>query len=330
MAKKAHLILLLSCCAGLLLGKLSGQQLMQYSLYMLNPYLYNPGYAGTVGTLVAHGAYRQQWVNLPGAPESQYVDAHLPLYVFRGGVGLRFARYRMGAHQTVQGQVHYAYHFELGRETLLSVGIGGGYLQYALDGTQLRAPEGNYEPGGTFSHNDPFLPESKVAVGVPFAEMGLLLRYRRAEIGLAALPTYAPMSSADPQGNFRIRRVPQYVGTGRYLIDLSERLTLVPSFLMKVEPAATQVEISSVFRWRANTFAGLSWRGVSASARDAVVIFGGLKLTDKISFAYSYDISISSLALVQRGTHELWVGYDLGKPIGAARTPPIIYNPRFW
>lgn len=307
-----------------------GQQLPQYSLYMLNPYAYNPAYAGVAGTLLAHGAYRQQWSGLAGAPESQYLDAHLPVAPLRGGAGLRLENDKIGAHRTTRATLHYAYHLDVGRSGLLTLGIGAGYVQYTLDGDKLRTPDGIYEPGGSFTHNDPLFPEGKVVGGAPLIELGAFFRQRQLEMGVAILPAYVPALSITDQGAFRVRLVPQYVGMGAYRVSLSDQLAFVPSFLLKFDPAATQVEISGAFRWRENTFAGCSFRGLASSARDALVLFGGFRITEKISFAYAYDIPLSSLANVQRGSHELLLRYDLGKPLGAGRLPPIIYNPRFW
>ncbi len=309
---------------------LMGQQLFQYSLYMLNPYAYSPAYVGTSGTFLAHGAYRQQWAGLDGAPETQYLDAQVPVYFLRGGVGLRLANAGLGAHRTTRAVLHYAHHIEIGRAALLSVGAGIGYLQYTLDGTRLRTPEGLYEPGGSFTHNDPSFPEGRVAMGAPLIEAGAFFRYRQWEVSGAVLPVYAPLLQSTTPGAFRLRLVPQYALMGTYRAVVSDRLAFIPSFLLKVDAAATQVDISTTLRWRENTFAGCSFRGLTPSARDAVVVFGGMRITEKISFAYAYDIPLSSLAPAHRGTHELLLRYDLGKSIGSGKLPPIIYNPRFW
>ena len=116
------------------------QQAPQYSLFALNPYAYNPAYAGLENTLVATGVYRRQWSGLEGAPETQHLNAHLPLYVINSGIGLKIENDVIGAHRTTQGSVSYNYQLELGRNTLLSAGIGIGFLQYSLDGAKLRQP----------------------------------------------------------------------------------------------------------------------------------------------------------------------------------------------
>ncbi|MCS6929849.1 MAG: type IX secretion system membrane protein PorP/SprF [Saprospiraceae bacterium] len=307
-----------------------GQQLPQYSFYMLNPYFYNPAYVGLAGTLLAHGTYRHQWVGMPGAPEGQYLDAHLPVYVLRGGVGARLSRDQIGVHQTLQAMLHYAYHLDIGRSGLFSVGVGAGYLQYLLDGAKLRTPEGEYGTGGSFTHNDPLFPEGKVTAGTPLLEAGVFFRWLQVDLGVAIQPVHAPLITVSAEGRFRLRAVPQYTGMGAYRIQLSDKWSATPSFLIKFDPAATQIEISSLFRWRENTFAGCSVRGIVPSARDALVLYGGFRITEKISFAYAYDLPLSSLTDAHRGSHELLLRYDLSKPIGEGRLPPIIYNPRFW
>ena len=99
---------------------------------------------------------------------------------------------------------------------------------------------------------------------------------------------------------------------------------------MKTDITETQSEISAAARWHENTFVGFSYRGFSASSRDAAVLFGGLKLNEKTTLAYAFDIPLSPLQSANRGSHELLLRYSLNKPIGMGKLPPIIYNPRFF
>ena len=61
---------------------------------------------------------------------------------------------------------------------------------------------------------------------------------------------------------------------------------------------------------------------------DAVALIGGIKLNEKITFGYSYDLTLSGLSNVSNGTHEVLLNYNLGKQIGQGKPPIIIYNPR--
>lgn len=307
---------------------LAAQQAPQYSLYMLNPYACNPAYAGLENTLVATGVYRQQWSNLLGAPVTQHINAHLPLYVISSGVGLKVENDAIGAHRTTQAVLSYSYQLELARTVSLSAGVSAGYLQYSLDGTKLRAPDGIYaEPN--FSHNDQFLPEGKVQAGTPVFEAGLYLQTKNLQVGASVQPAFSPALTISGANALKIEPVQHYFFTAIYSIDVGDNLNIRPSAIAKTDFTETQMEISTVFQWNENIFAGASFRGFGSSDRDAAVVLAGLRLNEKTTLAYSFDIPLSPLSSANRGSHELLLRYSLNKPIGAGKLPPVIYNPRF-
>lgn len=309
---------------------LPAQQTPQYSLYLLNPYAYNPAFAGMENSLVATGVYRQQWSSLNGAPETQHLNLHLPLYRISSGIGLKVENDKIGAHRSTQALLSYSVQRELGRETVLSLGLSGGYLQYSLDGAKLRTPEGAYEPVGVFLHNDPLLPEGKVNAGAFVLEAGLFLRWKELSAGVATQPVYAPVLEAQNNGSFRLKPVRHYLGAVAYQVAVGRNLSIRPGVLVKTDLTETQAEISAIIRWRENIFAGASFRGLSSSARDALVLLGGLRLNERTTLAYSFDIPLSALETAHRGSHEILLRYELTKPIGEGKLPPVIYNPRFF
>lgn len=325
---KKLLTLILLICGGFVV--LQAQQAPQYSLYMLNPYAYNPAYAGMDNTLVATGLYRKQWSNLSGAPETQHLNLHLPLYFISSGVGVKVENDRIGAHRTTQALLSYSFQRELGRNALLALGVSGGYLQYSLDGAKLRTPEGSYEPAGIFLHNDPLLPEGKISTGATVFEAGLYFQWKDLALGVATQPVFAPVLRAGTDGAFQLQPVRHFLGSVSYRFEAGRDLEIKPSVLLKSDITETQTEISTIIRWRENIFAGASFRGMRSSARDAIVILGGMRLNEKTTLAYSFDIPLSALEVANRGSHELLLRYDLNKPVGTGKLPPVIYNPRFF
>jgi type IX secretion system PorP/SprF family membrane protein len=306
------------------------QQAPQYSLYWLDPYLYNPATAGLENTLIATGIYRQQWSGLKGAPSTEHVDAHMPLMFINSGVGLKIQNDEIGAHRTTSVLASYDYQLELGKSMLLSVGASAGYMQYMLNGDLLRTPDGTYEPSGTFTHNDPGLPEGKLQAGTPILEAGVYLKAKKLEIGAAIQPVFAPDLKSTASGGFRLKPSRHYLMTVSYTITAGENLQFTPCALVKSDITETQSEISMTMRYRENIFAGVSFRGFGNTSKDAVVLAGGLRLSEKTILAYAFDISLSSLNTVSRGSHELMLRYSLNKQIGAGKLPPVIYNPRFF
>jgi type IX secretion system PorP/SprF family membrane protein len=316
-----------------LLGSLPlfAQQAPLYSMYMLNPYAANPAYAGTENTLVATGVYRQQWTGLLGAPVTQHINAHLPLFAISSGVGLRVENDRIGAHTVTNASLAYSYHLALGKQSTLSIGVGGGYMQYTLDGGILRAPEGTYvEPTGVFNHNDDLLPLGKIQAGTPTVETGLWLRSKQLTLGMGIQPLFAPVLENNTDGSFRLLPRRNFHAYIDYALELSQRLQLRPSILVKNDIIETQMEISILATWRENTFAGASYRGYSKKSTDALVLLGGLKINEKTKLGYAFDIPLSPLNAANRGSHELLLQYNLNRPIGAGKLPHVIYNPRFF
>lgn len=300
-------------------------------MFRLNPYAWNPAVAGTENTLIATGVYRQQWTDLEGAPIGQQVNMHLPFYRISSGLGIKLDNDAIGAHRSTQAMVSYAYHKELGRSVFLSLGVSAGYMQYALDGTKLRAPEGTYaEPSGTFSHNDSQIPEGKLATGTPVFEAGVHLEYKNATLGFSSLPVFAPVIEAQSGGTFRLKPQQHYIMMASYKQELGKNWYIEPSIFAKTDFLVTQIDLSFSFHWQENIFAGASYRGFTAKAQDAFVIMGGWRMNEKTTIAYSFDLPLSPLKQVNRGSHELLVRYSLNKPIGRGVLPPVIYNPRFW
>jgi len=319
----ATLILLLHAFLGA-----SGQQLAQYSSWMLNPYMYNPSAAGLENTLILTGAYRKQWVDLDGAPVSQHFNVSMPLRFLKSGVGLRLDNDGLGAHQTTQAMLNYSYHLNFPALGTLSLGVGAGYQQYSLDGARLRSPDGDYTDP-LFQHNDAYLPLGRVNAGSPVFEMGLTLLTDRVRVGLSAIPVFSPVITQTGSGAFRLSPQQHFAFQSQYQIEWSDQLLLKPGLLLKSDLVATQVELGSLAVWKEKFTGGVAWRGVTNSSRDALVITAGLKINEKTTIAYIYDLPFSGLQSTNRGSHELFIQYNSGRTFGAGKRPPVIYNPRF-
>ncbi len=303
------------------------QQTAQFSLFALNPFGWNPAYAGMDNSLVATGAMRKQWAGLDGSPVTQHVNAHLPVYALRSGFGILLENESPGAHRQTSGLLAWNYQMPIGRDGVLSAGVSGGFSQIVLDGTLIRTPEGTYPDNSPGTHNDPTLSYNKESAGAPVFGVGLFFTKGKTETGLAAqqLGQSRWKFSNDLTLNSR-QTITASVGR---TFDVAENLTLKPVFLVKTDLVETQIELCLLGRLREKLLGGVSFRGYSGKSRDAFVLFGGTKLNEKTTVAYSYDVSLSKLSTANRGSHELVLQYNLGKELGKGRLPAIIQNPRF-
>ena len=304
-----------------------GQQEGQYSLYMLNPYQTNAAYAGLDNSLSFTGVFRKQWVGLNGSPTMQNMNVHLPVYIIKGGVGLNLNNITYGAEQNLSATLSYAYHKEVGDIGILSIGAGGGFYQKSLDGTILRTADGEYRQGEPINHNDAILTEVKESAITPIFNAGVYFQSERFEIGASSTNLIEPKVKINSNINFQLKR--HYFFTMAYNWDISNMLTFQPSLMAKSDLNETQIEISTIMKYNDNIFGGVAFRGYNKNTIDAAAFLVGMKLSEKITLAYSYDLTLSSYNSVSNGSHEILINYNLNKIIGAGVPPRIIHNPRF-
>src|SRR6476620_1266970 len=132
--KKTGCILLL--CFLFSIQNSLAQQNPEYTQYMYNTMMVNPGYTGSVGTLEANLLLRKQWVNLDGAPQTGTIGLHSPLGNKKIGLGLNFISDDLGpsSEQTLAGNVSYA--IDLGEATKLAFGMKVGMRMLSIDWTK--------------------------------------------------------------------------------------------------------------------------------------------------------------------------------------------------
>ncbi|MCP4438081.1 MAG: type IX secretion system membrane protein PorP/SprF [Aureispira sp.] len=303
------------------------QQPTQYTLYMLNPYNYNSAYNGLDGSLSMTGVFRKQWVSFPGSPLHFNVNAHMPIEYISSGVGLAVEHDIIGAYQNTSVKASYSYIHNVGKEGQLSFGLAGRFLQKALDGTKLRAPQGSYDNG--INHQDDYIPvgkESGVGFGVDF---GIYFKHPSFEVGLSAINLNAPKVNLSTGSLQNITYARGYFLTASYNWEINDKFSLHPSALLKTDFVKFQPEISIIFKYNDNIFGGLSFRGYSTPTIDAVVFLAGMQITKNLMLAYSYDLSIGSLRKFNSGSHEVVLNYNLNKKFGKEVPAKVIYNPRF-
>src|SRR5258706_987569 len=106
---------------------LYGQQRPIQSLYMFDPLLINPAYAGSQVQLSATAIYRNQWVNLDGAPKTFTTTAHSGFRKYRVGVGFILSNDQIGVHNDVGFYGVYSYKIPITKKGQLSFGLQGGF-----------------------------------------------------------------------------------------------------------------------------------------------------------------------------------------------------------
>ncbi len=112
------------------------QQNPEYTQYMYNTMVINPGYTGSVGTLEASLLHRSQWVNMDGAPTTQSFLVHSPLANDKIGLGLSIVNDKLGPSSEMIFEGNFSYTIPFARDKRLSFGLKAGVRKFDVDWTK--------------------------------------------------------------------------------------------------------------------------------------------------------------------------------------------------
>jgi type IX secretion system PorP/SprF family membrane protein len=301
-----------------------GQNSFQYSQYMLDKYQFNPAYGGLEYSLNVNTVVRSQWNGLPNSPKSQYINAHMPFYIWNGAVGMTLSNESGGNLRNISfsGSYNYVYASPIG---LISGGASLGFLQKRIDGRALITPEGDYSDNG-FNHNDPSLENTDYNGFSPLWSLGLYFAGDQFDAGISLINTPAQTFTA---GLSEFSQGPLATLYSEFRYAYNDQWDIMPSLLVKSDFIETQIDFSLMGRYNGKIFGSIGIRGYSNNTLDAIIFMAGNKLSKNYTIAYSFDTGLSSIKRVNEGSHEIRLIYNLNRPIATGLPPKIIYNPRF-
>lgn len=285
--------------AVLLLSAVEGQaqQRPVYSQYMFNGLAINPAYAGNQKQLSISAVYRDQWVNLQGAPTTKTFSAHTGFLKRKIGLGLMITSEEIGVHKDISLYASYAYKLELPIGTL-AMGLQAGFNDLQSDFEKLNLGD----PG------DPFLSGSFKEFNPNFGA-GVFYSTATAYIGLS-IPyivnnKVVSIETDDLQSLAREARY--YFLTAGKVFDLSHRVKVKPSTLIRVQegsPFGIDLNANIILDDILNV-------GTSFRSGDSMIFLFELKLNENFRFGYAYDYIISDLTAYTNGSHEIMLNYSI-------------------
>jgi type IX secretion system PorP/SprF family membrane protein len=288
----------------------SAQQDAQYTQYMYNTVSVNPGYAGSRGHMSIAGLYRNQWLGLEGAPETQTFNIHTPIG-YRGlGLGLSFVNDVIGPTSESYFDVDVSYTIPTSKEGKLSFGLKAS--AHLLD---VRFSELNQDAS---TGADPTLQQNIDNRFSPNFGAGVYYHTERFYAGVS-IPRFletthfqeSSLSTAAEQMNF-------YVITG-YVWDLSPFLKFKPTILTKaVRGAPLQVDLSANFMFNEKFIAGAGYRWDAAFSG-----LVGFQVSDNLMIGMAYDREITDLGATSfnDGSFEIILRYDFIKVLDNLKSP---------
>lgn len=277
---------------------LFAQQDPMFSQYMFNKLAVNPGYAGSRELLTTDILYRNQWVNIDGAPKTISASLHSPLTNPHLALGAHIYNDRIGPMSNTSAMATFAYRiiFPKGK---LSFGIQAGVKSNGIVWSDFNA----------LNEDDPFLINRAKNKVVPDANFGVYYYTNNFFAGLSShqLLQNQTLVIKDSEGNTQVSKLLThfYAMTG-VVIPINDNVLFRPSLLAKyVKNAPPQVDLNASF-----LFANKLWLGASYRTEKAVSFMTEINIKQNFRLGYSYDVWFD-LKEYNKGSHEIRLSFDI-------------------
>jgi type IX secretion system PorP/SprF family membrane protein len=291
----------------------SSQQLPQFSQYIFNGLAINPAYAGYKKQGYIQGTFRNQWMNVPGAPQTISLTADFSANDGLVGLGVSLLSDQIGATKTTSGLLSYAYRIQTGENSHLSLGVGAGVSQYLVDGSMLSAKD----------PMDPDLPFDSQVMFTPNMNTGLFFNSDRFYIGVSAFNLVGRKTLEREDIALSFHDIHYFITAG-VMLPISDMVEFKPSFLIKeVQGAPTSYDINGMFLFMERLWLGASYRSNFSIGNESFerVLNNGTALaflfevfvTPDLRLGYAYDRNLNALNNFRNNSHEFSLGYYITK-----------------
>lgn len=316
-------------------GNSISQQLPQYSQYLRNQFMVNPGAAGVYDFVDLTLGGRYQWAGFDNAPTTMYLYGSAPLKFekvnynpqlrtsagpirnpeintgkLKHALGGQVVADQYGAFRKLSVAATYAVHIPIAKKVNMSFGAKLGVSNNAFlkdRAVVLTQMAGYTGPAMVDNEYDAYTANQG---NLNFLDIGAGLYFYGKNFfgGVSADQLTRDMVSFgtgtanfDPNMHINI--------TGGLKLPVSDNLTIMPAALVKImSPAPVSVEGSVQLEYKE-----WLWFGASYRHTDAVVGMIGCNLSRKFKFGYSFDYSISDFNNYTVGGHEIILGIMLGR-----------------
>ncbi len=266
----------------------------QFSQYMFNRMSYNPGYAGSSGSICAALMYRNQWLGLhldaPNAnakagstPQDVLFTFDMPVKFLHGGLGLNVVKDMIGYHDNISASLDYAFRMFWG-EGNLSAGAEVSLMSSKLDKASIIAED----------PNDPVL--AGLGESATLIDAGVGIYYQVPGKYYVGVSVKNLLGAHSDEIMFTNARTAYAMGGFEYVPSSAPSVRIKPSALLKTANLSYfQADLTCLIDYR-NAF----WGGLGYRVQDAVYALAGIHWK-KLQVGVSYDFTTSRLGAYKFG-----------------------------
>jgi type IX secretion system PorP/SprF family membrane protein len=276
------------------------QQVPLYTHYMDNTLVVNPAYAGSRDALTVTALHRSQWVDFKGAPITQTLTMHSPVYSEHIGLGLSVLNDKIGPTNNTSVFADFAYIMNLTLKSRLALGLSAGINIFRADLNSLQLDQGS----------DPVFQNNISNHVTPNFGFGAYYYRERFYAGISApnllQNNYATSNLVNEMALVGKEKRHYYFIAGS-MIKITDNFAFKPTMLMKLTQAAPlQGDFTASFVIVKKLLVGVMYR-----TGDAVGGLVGLDITDQLHMGYSFDWSTGiKTSKYNHGSHEIMLRYD--------------------
>ena len=303
---------------------IQAQQDMTFSMYNFNPLFANPATAGYQDKQWMSALGRYQWVGIEGAPRSAVVSYQTPLKNDNLAIGALVKYDAIGLMNNIGLDLSFAYRIRLTDKTRLSLGLMASMFNY----NDARRDAITSVPDPTAVSN--------VTAWVPNFGAGAYLFSERYFVGVS-VPHLLNLRIADPQaaavGNTLSRVYNHYFGSAGYVFGKDGGVKFKPTTFFKMaENSSANIDINANILLQERFWFGLGYRtggdvinqdgmfqSLGSLRGESVVATFKMMATNFMEVGYSYDYPVQNLGRTNSGSHEIYIGMELGKRTGGNR-----------
>lgn len=298
------IITLLSCSLCL-----QAQQDVLYTQFMFNKLAYNPGYAGDFDSPELVAVYRNQWMGLEGAPNTQIISYNQRILNNRVGLGGNLSRTSIGISSSLTLDITYAYRVPFKR----------GILSFGLQPSVRLLRQNWADPRiRAIDQNDNSIPVEPGSKYLPNMGAGIYYHSHKRWYAGFAVPRLVGNNIDFSDFGVDISREVQHINAMAGMeFKLSKDVSLTPQTLLRYAfnaPFDADVNVSVLLRRK--FYLGATYRvgGDTNGAGESVDAMLGLQATDNLFMCLSYDIGFTRLRKFNNGSLEATVRWYINPP----------------
>ncbi len=277
--------------------KAHAQQPQVYNQFFMNPYIYNPAYAGVEGHTTFFITYRDQWTNIESAPTLSDFNFHVPL---KGGIAIGAAAFniRQGLLQTSATKITGSYLINIDRKHFLRLGMSIGAGINSVNLNELADAAGDLAIAGFLDQSTFFLGDFGATYHFGHFNVGFalpnLFSYNPITQREVSTPEFSPLDNVLFKMNYR----------GHINDDLAFEPHLIFRYSSVIPYQYEAVLIAHLYH--------IVWVGGSYRQDSGFIGLAGAKIKEKFGIGFSYELGNSQISSLLGPTLEVTLGYHLG------------------